>query len=80
MIFSRGYTSVPPGDLSNPGTEPRSATLQEDSLLSETPGMPNNTGVGGLSLLLGIFLAEESNQVCCLKMDSLPSELPEKLQ
>ena len=26
---------VSPGDLSNPGTEPRSPTLQADSLLSE---------------------------------------------
>ena len=29
-----------PGDLSNPGIEPRSPTLQADSLLSEPPGKP----------------------------------------
>jgi len=30
----------PPGDLSNSGIEPRSPTLQVDSLLSEPPGKP----------------------------------------
>ena len=29
-----------PGDLPNPGTEPRFPTLQEDALLSEPPGNP----------------------------------------
>ena len=29
-----------PGDLSNPGTEPRSPALQADSSLSEPPGEP----------------------------------------
>ena len=31
-----------PGDLPNPGTEPRSPTLQAYSLLSEPPGKPQN--------------------------------------
>ena len=66
MIFSHGYTSVPPRDLPNPGIEPGSAALQVDSLLSETPGKPKNTGVGSLSLLLGIFLTQELNQVYCI--------------
>ena len=35
-------TMPPPGDLPNPGTEPRSLTLQADSLPSESPGKPNN--------------------------------------
>ena len=30
-----------PGNLSNPGIEPGSATLQADSLPSEPPGKPN---------------------------------------
>ena len=43
--FSRqGYCSglpcPPPGDLPNPGIEPRSPALQGDSLLSEPPGKP----------------------------------------
>ena len=50
-----------PGDLPNPGIEPRSPTLQADSLLSEPPGKPRNTGVGSLSLLQGIFLTQELN-------------------
>ena len=29
-----------PGDLPNPGIEPRSPTLQADSLLAEPPGKP----------------------------------------
>ena len=49
-------------DLPNPGTEPRSPTLQADSLLFEPPGKPKNTGVGSLSLLQEIFLTQESNQ------------------
>ena len=42
MEFSRpGYQSLP-----NPGIEPRSPTLQADSLPAEPPGKPKNTGVG----------------------------------
>ena len=51
-----------PGDLLNPGIEPRSPTLQADSLPAESPGKPQNTGVGSVSLLQGIFLTQESNQ------------------
>ena len=47
--------------LPNPGLKPRSPTLQVDSLPSEPPGKPKNTGVGILSLLQGIFLTQESN-------------------
>ena len=57
-----GCHALHPGDLPNPGTEPRSPTLQVDSLLSEPPGKPKNTGVGSLSLLQRIFPAQESNQ------------------
>ena len=45
---SRGQTQVSP--------------LQEDSLLSEPPGKPKNTGVGSLSFLQGILLTQELNQ------------------
>ena len=51
-----------PGDLPNPGIEPRSPTLQADSLPSVPPGKPKNTGMGNLSLLQGIFLSWELNQ------------------
>ena len=64
--FSRQYWSrlpCPPlGDLPNPGIEPRSPALHTDSLPSEPPGKPRNTGVGSLSLLPGIFLTQELNQ------------------
>ena len=46
-----------PRGLPNPGIEPRSPTLQADSLLSEPPGKPKNTGVGSLSFLQAIFPA-----------------------
>ena len=36
-------------DLPNPGIEPRSPTLQANSLPSEPQGKPKNTGVGSLS-------------------------------
>ena len=50
------------GDPPNPGIEPRSPTLQADSLLSEPPGKSKNTGVGSLSLLQGNFPTQELNQ------------------
>ena len=71
MEFSRseywsGEPFPSPGDLSNPGLEPWSPTLQADSLLSgfpaEPPGKPRTTGVGSLSLLQWLFLTQESNQ------------------
>ena len=57
-----GLSCLPPGDFPNPGIEPRSSSLQADSLLSEPPGKPKNTGVGGLSLLQEDFPTRESNQ------------------
>ena len=56
-----GLLGLSPGDLPNPGIEPRSPALQMDSLPSEPPGKPMNTGVGNLSLLQEIFLTQESN-------------------
>ena len=35
-----GGHALLPGDLPNPGIEPRSPPLQADSLQSETPGKP----------------------------------------
>ena len=50
------------GDLPNPEIEPRFPTLQADSLPVEPQGKPKNTEVGSLSLLLWIFLTQESNR------------------
>ena len=60
--YWRGLPFPSPGDLPNPGNELRSPALQADSLPSEPPGKPKNTGVGSLSLFQGIFQTQESNQ------------------
>ena len=64
MEFSRpeywsGEPFPSPGDLPNPGIEPRSPTLQADSLPAQPQGKPKNTGVGSLSLLQQIFPTQE---------------------
>ena len=69
-----GVGSLSPGDLHNPGIEPRSPALQADFLPAEAPGKPKNRGVGSLSLLQRIFPSQESNRgllhcrwiLCCL--------------
>ena len=58
MEFSRqeywsGLPFPSPGDLPNPGIEPRSPTLQADSLPSEPPGKPiNKVHLGFINPLL----------------------------
>ena len=66
-----------PGDLPNPGIEPRSPALQVDFLPAEPQGKTKNTGVGSLALLHlpnpGIEPGSPELQV-----DSLPTELSGK--
>ena len=62
MEFSRPEYWSWVGDLPNPGIEPRSPTLQADSLRAEPQGKPKNVGVGSLSLLQGIFPTQELNR------------------
>ena len=67
MEFSRpeywsGSPFPSPGDLPNPGIEPKSPALQVDSSPAEPPGKPKNTRMGSLSLLQWIFPTQESNQ------------------
>ena len=69
----RGQPFPSPGDLPNPGIEPRSPALQEASLPAEPQGKPKNTGVGSLSLLQGISGIELVSPA--LQVDSLPTEL-----
>ena len=57
-----GSLSPSPGDLPNPGIEPRSPALQSNSLKAEPLGKPKNTGVSSLSLLWGILLTNDLNQ------------------
>ena len=52
----------PPGELPNAGINLSYSTLQADSLPSEPPGQPKNTGMASLSLLQGIFLGQKSYQ------------------
>ena len=59
--YCSGLPYPSPGDLPNPRIDPRSLTLQADSLLSEPPDKPKNIGVGSLSLLRGILLTQELN-------------------
>ena len=66
MEFSRpeywsGWPFSSPGDLPNPGIEPRSPTLLVDSLPVEPQGKTKYTGVGSLSLLQQIFSTQELN-------------------
>ena len=74
-----GLPCPPPGVLPNRGIKSRFPILKVDSLLSEPPRKPMNTGVSSLSLFrgnlpdLGIELGFPALQV-----DSLPAELPEK--
>ena len=81
-----GSLSLPQGIFptqgSNPGfphcREPRSPTLQVDSLPAEPPGKPKNTAVGSLSLLQLNFLSNPG-----IEPESpggfLPTELLRKL-
>ena len=58
ILQARKWNRLPcpsPGDLPNPGSKPKSPSLQEDSLQSEPPGKPKNIGVGSVSLLQRIF-------------------------
>ena len=56
-----GLPCPPAAYLPNPGIEPRSPTLQVDSLSSKPSRKPKNTGVGNLALLQRIFLTQELN-------------------
>ena len=82
MVFFRqeywsGLPCPPPGDLPNPRIKPRSPTLQEDSLPSEPPGKPKNTGLGSLAKnLTGVAGIELGFPA--LHGDSLPGELTGK--
>ena len=67
MEFSRpeywsGQPFPYPGNLLNPGIEPRLPTLQADFLPACHPGKPKNTRIGSLSLLQQIFPTQESNR------------------
>ena len=66
-----------PGDLPNPGIEPRSPALWVDSLPGEPQGNPKNIGVSSLSLLQWLFPIKESNWGL-LHCRQIPTELSRK--
>ena len=61
-----GLQFPPPQDLPNPGIEPRSPAMQVDSLQSQPPGKPKNTGVNSLSLVQGNFWPRNQTGVSCI--------------
>ena len=60
--YQSGLPCPPPGDLPNSGIEPRSPTLQADSLPTGPTREAQEYWSGSLSLLQGIFLTHESKQ------------------
>ena len=66
----------PPGDLPNPGIEPRSPALQADSLPSEPPGKPK--GAVNLRLSFGLTLpVSPQGPNLGLSLPQLPRDLLE---
>ena len=65
-FFRQENWSELPCPPSRGSSQPRDQTqvsfMGGDSLLSEPPGKPKNTGVGSLSILQRIFLTQESNR------------------
>ena len=57
-----GLPCPPPGDLPNPGMEPRYLALQVDSLWAEPPGKPKNPAVGSLAPFQVNFPTQELNR------------------
>ena len=64
-----GLPYPPPGDLPNPGIEPRSLTLQVDSLPSESPGKP----------YLLSYLNFNTGKVVAFPLDRSESKNPKRL-
>ena len=58
--YRSGLPCTSPGDLSN-RDRTKVSCIGGDSLPSEPPGKPLNTGLGSLSLLQGIFPTQELN-------------------
>ena len=72
-----GLPCPPPGDLPNPGIEPRSTTLQVDSLLSEPPREAQEYWSGWPIPSPGDLSDPGADLGSpALQVDSLPAELP----
>ena len=82
MGFSRqecwsGLPFPSPGDLPNPGIEPRSPTLQVDSLSSEPPAKPPDIclGMRVKSCMVALFLVFERTSILFQQCRSFPFSL-----
>ena len=66
------------GDIPNPGIEPRSPTLQADSLPDEPLRKPKNTGAGSLFLLQCMKVKSENEvaQLCLTLSNPMDCGLP----
>ena len=80
MEFSRpeywsGYAFLSPGDLPNPGIEPRSPALQEDSLPTELWRKPLGLGMLMIKIirLIGYPINAKGNFVFCLELWKFPA-------
>ena len=67
-----GSLSFSPGDLPNPGIEPRFSTLQEDSLPAELSGNPNIYQ----GIYMYMYAAAKSLQSCPTLSDPMDCSLP----
>ena len=70
--------SPPLGDLPNPGIKPRSLALQVDSLPSEPPGKPMNTGVVAYPFSRGSSRSRKQIRISCIAGEFFTAELPGK--
>ena len=61
-----GLPCPPPGHLPHPGTEPRSSSLQVNSLPSDPPGKPQNTGVGSYPFSRGSSQPRAQTRISCI--------------
>ena len=57
QFYWSGLPCPPPGNLPNPGTEPRSPALQVDSLLTKPPGKPQSKHLLNLNLCFYYLLS-----------------------
>ena len=69
-----------PGDLPNPGVEPRSLALQADSFPAEPQRRPKNIGLGSLSLLQWTRISDTEIKLSspAMQEDSSPAEVSGK--
>ena len=77
-IILSGFPCPPPWDFPNPGTEPRSPTLQADSFPAEPQGRPKNTGVGSLFFSSGSSQPRNQTGVPYIAGRFFKTELPGK--